>query len=67
MKSITKKNLTEIVKLIKKKEIKSEELTQSFIDNIEKDKKLNAFITKCSETALTASLLQLISDDSSRS
>jgi aspartyl-tRNA(Asn)/glutamyl-tRNA(Gln) amidotransferase subunit A len=53
MKSITKKNLTEIVKLIKKKEIKSEELTQSFIDNIEKDKKLNAFITKCSETALT--------------
>ena len=53
MSSITKKNLTEIVKLIKKKEIKSEELTQSFIDNIEKDKKLNAFITKCSETALT--------------
>jgi len=53
MSNITKKNLTEIVKLIKKKEIKSEELTQSFVDNIEKDKKLNAFITKCSETALT--------------
>ena len=53
MSNITKKNLTEIVKLIKKKEIKSEELIQSFVDNIEKDKKLNAFITKCSETALT--------------
>ena len=53
MSNINKKNLTEIVKLIKKKEIKSEELTQSFVDNIEKDKKLNAFITKCSETALT--------------
>jgi aspartyl-tRNA(Asn)/glutamyl-tRNA(Gln) amidotransferase subunit A len=52
MSEITQKSLSEIVNLIKKKEIKSEELTKSFVDNIEKDKKLNAFITKCSETAL---------------
>jgi len=52
MSEISKKGLTEIVRLIKKKEIKSEELTQSFINNINNDKKLNAFITKCSEIAL---------------
>tara|TARA_Y100001970_G_scaffold178796_1_gene217647 strand:- start:10383 stop:11843 length:1461 start_codon:yes stop_codon:yes gene_type:complete len=52
MSELSKKSLTEIVKLIKKKEIKSEEITQSFIKNIEKDKKLNSFITKCSESAL---------------
>jgi len=49
---ISKKNLTEIVKLIKKKEIKSEELAQSFIKNINNGKKLNSFITHCSEEAL---------------
>ena len=49
---ITKKSLTEIVNLIKKKEIKSEELTQSFIKNINNDKKLNSFITNCNEQAL---------------
>ena len=52
MSELTKKSLTEIADLIKKKEIKSEELTQSFIKNIEKDKKLNSFVTKCSESAL---------------
>jgi len=52
MPDISKKSLTEIVRLIKKKEIKSEELTQSFIKNINNDKKLNSFITKCSEQAL---------------
>ncbi len=52
MTDITKKSLTEIVNLIKKKEIKSEELTQSFIKNINKDKKLNSFITKCLDQAL---------------
>jgi aspartyl-tRNA(Asn)/glutamyl-tRNA(Gln) amidotransferase subunit A len=52
MMDITKKSLTEIVNLIKKKEIKSEELTQSFIKNINKDKKLNSFITKCLDQAL---------------
>ena len=39
MSDITKKSLSEIVNLIKKKEIKSEEITVSFIDNIKKDKK----------------------------
>jgi aspartyl-tRNA(Asn)/glutamyl-tRNA(Gln) amidotransferase subunit A len=52
MSDITKKSLTEIVNLIKKKKIKSEELTQSFIKNINKDKKLNSFITNCSDQAL---------------
>ena len=52
MSDITKKSLTEIVSLIKKKEIKSEELTQSFIKNIDNDRKLNSFITNCSELAL---------------
>ena len=52
MSDITKKSLTEIVRLIKKKEIKSEEVTTSFIDNIKKDKKLNSFITNCNEQAL---------------
>ncbi len=46
MSELTKKSLTEIANLIKKKEIKSEELTQSFIKNIEKDKKLKLFCYK---------------------
>jgi aspartyl-tRNA(Asn)/glutamyl-tRNA(Gln) amidotransferase subunit A len=52
MSDITKKSLTEIIKLIKKKEIKSEEVTDSFIKNINNDKKLNSIITNCSEDAL---------------
>jgi aspartyl-tRNA(Asn)/glutamyl-tRNA(Gln) amidotransferase subunit A len=52
MSDITKKSLSEIVKLIKDKEIKSEEVTQSFIKNISNDKKLNSFITTCSDEAL---------------
>ena len=52
MNDISKKSLTEIVRLIKEKEIKSEELTKAFIKNINNDKKLNSFITKCSEEAL---------------
>jgi aspartyl-tRNA(Asn)/glutamyl-tRNA(Gln) amidotransferase subunit A len=52
MSDITKKSLTEIVNLIKKKEINSEEVTASFINNIKKDKKLNCFITNCNEEAL---------------
>jgi len=53
MSDITKKSLTEIVRLIKKKEIKSVELTQAFIKNINNDNKLNSFITNCSENALS--------------
>ena len=52
MTDITKTSLTDIVGLIKKKEIKSEEVTTLFISNIKKDKKLNSFITNCSEQAL---------------
>ena len=52
MTDITKKSLTEIVNLIKKKEIKSEELTQSFIKKINNGKKLNTIITNCSDQAL---------------
>ncbi len=47
-----KKTLSEIVRLIKDKEIKSEEVTQSFIKNINNDNKLNSFITICSDEAL---------------
>ncbi len=52
MSEFSKKSLTELTKLIKKKEIKSEEVTQSFIKNINNDKKLNSFITKCLDDAL---------------
>ena len=52
MADLTKKSLTEIVSLIKKKEIKSEEVTNLFIKNIENDKKLNSFITNCNENAV---------------
>jgi aspartyl-tRNA(Asn)/glutamyl-tRNA(Gln) amidotransferase subunit A len=52
MSDITKKSLTEIIGLIKKKEIKSEEVTKSFINNIERGKKLNSFITNCNDQAL---------------
>ena len=37
MSDISKKSLTEIVRLVKKKEIKSEEVTQSYIENINND------------------------------
>ncbi|MBD1138056.1 Asp-tRNA(Asn)/Glu-tRNA(Gln) amidotransferase subunit GatA [Pelagibacterales bacterium SAG-MED41] len=52
MADLTKKSLTEIVSLIKKKEIKSEEVTNLFIKNIENDKKLNSFITNSNEHAV---------------
>ncbi len=52
MSDLTKKSLTEIVSLIKKKEIKSEEVTNLFIKNIKNDKKLNSFITNCNDNAV---------------
>ena len=45
MTDITKKSLAQIVKAIKAKEVSSTEVTAAFIKNIEKSKKLNAFIT----------------------
>ena len=44
MTDITNNSLTEIVDLIKKKEVKSEEVTNAYIKNIKKGKKLNSFI-----------------------
>jgi aspartyl-tRNA(Asn)/glutamyl-tRNA(Gln) amidotransferase subunit A len=55
MSDITNKSLTEIVDLIKKKEIKSEEVTNDYIKNIKKGKKLNSFITESFDNALTKS------------
>jgi len=52
MSDISKKSLTEIVGLIKNKELKSAEVTQSFIKNIDNDKKLNSYITNCCDEAL---------------
>jgi len=55
MSDITNKSLTEIVDLIKKKEIKSEEVTNAYINNVKKGKKLNSFITLSFDNALTKS------------
>ena len=49
MSEIIKKNLSEIIELLKKKEIKSEELVNLYIDKINKSKKLNSYITTCFE------------------
>jgi len=55
MTDITNNSLTKIVDLIKKKKIKSEEVTNSYINNIKKGKKLNSFITESFEIALKKS------------
>jgi len=55
MTDITNKNLTEIVELIKTKEVKSEEVTNAYIYNIKKGKKLNSYITECFDKALIKS------------
>ena len=55
MTDITNNSLTAIVDLIKKKEIKSEEVTNAYINNIKKAKKLNSFITESFEIALKKS------------
>ena len=55
MTDITNNSLTEIVDLIKKKKIKSEEVTNAYINNIKKGKKLNSFITESFEIALKKS------------
>ncbi|MDA7606445.1 Asp-tRNA(Asn)/Glu-tRNA(Gln) amidotransferase subunit GatA [Pelagibacteraceae bacterium] len=55
MTDITNNSLTAIVDLIKKKEIKSEEVTNAYINNIKKAKRLNSFITESFEIALKKS------------
>ena len=52
MNDITNQSLTEIIKKIKTKEISSTDLTKLYINNIEKGKKLNAFVTTTFEHAL---------------
>ena len=51
MSNLSDKTLTELVGLIKSKQIKSEELTDEFIANSQKGKKLNAYITESFDTA----------------
>ena len=52
MSELTNKSLTELVSLIKSKELKSEDLTKDFIDNCNKGEKLNAFVTNAFDYAL---------------
>ena len=52
MSDISQLSLTHIVSGIKKKNFTSEEVTKSFINNSEKSKKLNVYITDCFEEAL---------------
>jgi len=52
MSKISELSLTKIVNGIKKKNFSSEEVTKSFIDNSEKSKKLNTYITECFDEAL---------------
>ena len=49
MTDLNKRSLSEIVNLIKSKKISSSEITNHYIKNIEKSKKLNCFITTCFE------------------
>ena len=51
MSNLSDKTLTELVGLIKSKQIKSEELTNEFITNSQKGKKLNAYITESFDIA----------------
>ena len=55
MSEIIKKNLSEIIDLVKKKEIKSEELANLYIDKVNKSKKLNSYITTCFEYTIQKS------------
>ena len=52
MANISEFSLTELTSGIKKKDFSSEEVTKSFINNSEKSKKLNAYITECFDDAI---------------
>jgi len=52
MSNILKLSLTEIVNGIKKKIFSSEEVTEVFVDNSKKSKKLNSYITECFDESL---------------
>ena len=52
MSEITKHSLNDIIDKIKTKKISSVDLTKSYIENIDKAKKLNTFVTTTFEQAL---------------
>ncbi len=52
MSDFNKNSLSELVNLIKTKKVSSLEITNHFIKNIEKSKKLNSFITTCFEESI---------------
>ena len=52
MVNISDFSLTKLVAGIKKKDFTSQEVTKSFINNSEKSKKLNTYITKCFDEAI---------------
>ena len=52
MSDLNQNTLSQITNLIKTKKISSLEVTKFFINNIEKAKKLNTFITTCFEKSL---------------
>ena len=52
MSELTNKSLTELVSLIKTKELKSEDITKDFTNNCNKGEKLNAFVTNAFDHAL---------------
>jgi len=54
MANISDFTLTKLVAGIKKKDFTSQEVTESFISSSEKSKKLNTYITKCFDEAISA-------------
>jgi len=52
MSDFNKSSLSEIANLIKAKKTSSLEITNYFIKNIEKSKKLNCFVTTCFEESI---------------
>jgi len=54
MANISDFTLTKLVAGIKKKDFTSQEVTKSFISSSEKSKKLNTYITKCFDEAISA-------------
>ena len=52
MANISDFTITKLVSGIKKKDFTSEEVTKIFINNSEKSKKLNTYITECFDEAI---------------
>lgn len=52
MKDITNFTLTKTLNLLKNKEFSSVELTESYLNNMQKNKHYNAYVTECADLAL---------------